>query len=358
MGWITGNGTATLVAILFMSTLSLMAQAQDITLPQTTGDPVILYLPQGATDNDALTVFVNGAETPIAGRYVIANDTLAFIPAFGFEPGQDYVARIGVGDTKQVAFSIPDDRVIVPADVTGIYPSGDTLPENTLRFYIHFSVPMQPQVAFDYIELRDSSGSVDEAAFMRFKQELWNEDRTRLTVLIDPGRIKREVATNVELGPALRAGQQYTLAVNAGWPSADGSTVLPAFTKTFDVSQALRSRPSTHHWSTNIPCVGTRGPLIVAFDRPFDRHLLMRSLRIEADEGSMIEGKIDVALAEQIWRFTPNEPWPPEDLRLIADTRLEDVAGNNFQDLLDQVAGKEESTSNSELRISTRNCTG
>lgn len=358
MGWVKGNGIATLVAILSMSTLPPMAQAQEVTLPQTTGDPVVLHLPQGATGNDALTVFLEGAETPIAGRYAVANDTLAFVPAFGFEPGQDYVARIGVGDTKQVAFRIPDDRVIVPADVTGIYPSGDTLPENTLRFYIHFSVPMQPQVAFNYIELRDASGSVDEAAFMRFKQELWNEDRTRLTVLIDPGRIKREVATNVELGPALRAGQQYTLAVKGGWPSADGSTMLPAFTKTFDVSEALRSLPSTHHWFANRPCVGTRAPLTIAFDRPFDRHLLMRSLRIAADEGSVIEGKIDVALAEQIWHFTPNAPWPAEDLRLIADTTLEDVAGNNFHDLLDHVADKEESTSSSELRISTRNCTG
>ena len=36
---------------------------------------------------------------------------------------------------------------------------------------------------------------------MRLKQELWNEDLVRLTVLIDLGRIKRNVATNVELGP-------------------------------------------------------------------------------------------------------------------------------------------------------------
>ena len=359
MGRAKKNRIAKLLAVLSISALAPMAQAQEVSLPQTIWDPVVLHLPQGSSGDDMLNVFVKGAETPIAGRYSLANDALSFFPAFGFEPGQEYVARIGVGDQVKVIFRIPDDRVVVPAEVTDLYPSGGILPENTLRFYIHFSVPMQPQVAFNYIKLRDASGAVDEAAFMQFKQELWNEDRTRLTVLIDPGRIKREVATNAELGPALLAGQQYTLAVEGGWPSADGLTILPTFTKTFQVSEALRSLPTTSHWSVNSPCAGTRAPLTVAFDRPFDRHLLMRSLRVEAGEGRVIEGKIVVDLAEHGLLFNPAQPWPTEDLRLIADTTLEDVAGNNFHDLLDHLAGTEQiDTSSSELRIRTRSCAG
>ena len=218
---------------------------------------------------------------------------------------------------------------------------------------------MQPHVAFDYIKLRDAHGAVDDAAFMRFKQELWNEDRTRMTVLIDPGRIKRDVATNLELGPALLAGQRYTIVVEDGWPSAVGSTVLPAFTKAFQASEALRSRPNTNRWSTDTPCVGTRAPLTVAFDRPFDRHLLVRSLSIETNEGGAVQGQIDVGLAERVLLFTPDQPWPAEDLRLIADTTLEDVAGNNFHDLLDHVAGQDDGErSSSQLRISPRKCTG
>ena len=37
--------------------------------------------------------------------------------------------------------------VAEPAAVTEIFPSGEILPENTLRFYIHFSVPMRSGVA-------------------------------------------------------------------------------------------------------------------------------------------------------------------------------------------------------------------
>ena len=133
---------------------------------------------------------------------------------------------------------------------------------------------MKPHVAFDYIKLRDASGVADDAAFTRFKQDLWNENRTWLTVLIDPGRSKRNVVTNVELGPALREGQRYTLTVDAGWLSADGRSVLPAFKKRFTFGAPLRAFPDVRMWEVTSPCVGTKKSLAMTFDRPFDRHLL------------------------------------------------------------------------------------
>ncbi|MGC3940382.1 hypothetical protein ACOTTU_21490 [Roseobacter sp. EG26] len=275
----------------------------------------------------------------MAGRYSQSEGTLTFLPAFGFDTGQDYVVHVWTPQDEHAlhVFRLANEVATVPASVTETYPSGETIPENTLRFYIHFSTPMRPQVAFDYIKLRDASGNVDDAAFMQFKQELWNEDRTRLTVLIDPGRIKREVATNVELGPALRAGQQYTLSVEGGWPSSDGASVLPIFSRTFTVSSALRERPDVGLWQSVSPCVGTREALEISFDRPFDRHLLFSKVRVLAKTGHRIEGKIEVAGNERVWRFVPNHPWSGTDVKLVAETELEDVAGNNFLDLLDRI---------------------
>ena len=352
------NRIASVLAILLCNMLAPMSQAQGLTLPQVDTDPVILRVLNGIPNPEMLKVTLPGTETPIAGRYVMDGDTIRFSPAFGFDAGRDYVVRLPF-DSKAVPFRISTDTAQLAPIVTDIYPSGDTLPENTLRFYIHFSVPMQPHVAFDYIKLRDASGAVDGAAFMRFKQELWNEDRTRLTVLIDPGRIKREVATNVELGPALLAGQRYTLTVESGWPSADGTAVLPTFTKTFEVSDALRTRPDTRLWSANTPCAGTREPLNVTFDRPFDRHLLTYALRIETQDGHEIEGTIEAKEAEHHWGFTPITPWPAENLLLRTNLALEDVAGNNFVDLLDHVAGPEESDlARSDLRVHVLDCAG
>ena len=353
------KGIGTLVAVLFTS-LTFMAHAQTLSLPQNGTDPVVLHSLERAPEAEMLRVFVFGARTPIAGRYTLGETSMSFLPAFRFEPGQNYVARfLESGELREVAFSLPaPSSSATPAEVTAIYPSGDVLPENTLRFYLHFSVPMQPQGAFDYIRLVNASGAIDDAAFMRFKQELWNEDRTRLTVLIDPGRIKRDVATNVELGPALLSGQRYSLVVEGGWPSADGRSVLPSFEKTFRVTEALRTRPDANLWTLNNPCAGTRVPLIVEFDRPFDRHLLGQSLKIETDAGAMIKGHVDVTKQERQVRFAPHEPWPATGLRLIADPTLEDVAGNNFLDLLDHIAGSSDGTVSTTHRMFTpSNCT-
>lgn len=343
------NGIAKFLAILSVfAMLEWPSHADDggISLPQSRTEPVTLRLPPAAPEQTdptkRLRIYVGGAQpccegrTAMAGRYALTDDTLLFSPAFGFDPGQDYIALFLVRDTPEtVAFRIPLEVTAVPTLVTEIFPSGGTLPENTLRFYIHFSVPMTPHVAFDYIKLRDASGTVDDAAFMRFKQELWNADRTRLTVLIDPGRIKREVTTNAELGPALVAGQEYTLSVEGGWSSADGLSVLPPYSRTFTVSTAQRERPDVRYWQAIEPCLGTTEPLRINFDRPFDRHLLSKDIQVISKDRQFVPGRIQVDAGETAWSFTPDKTWSQSELLVVANTDLEDVAGNNFRDLLD-----------------------
>ena len=358
-----------MLAILFAATIMMScAQAASVMLPQSSGDPVtapvLQNTPESADSSDLLQVFVGPARsccegrTPIAGHYERTNDRVTFSPAFGFDAGQDYVVRIPRGQSEElIQFNIPSDITITAAKVTEIYPSGDTLPENILRFYIHFSVPMQPHVAFDHITLRDASGNADEAAFMRFKQELWNEDRTRLTVLIDPGRIKRNVATNVELGPALLEGQDYTLTIKAGWPSADGASVLPEFSKHFMVGPPLRNLPDVKHWRVTTACIGSRDTLKIAFDRPFDRHLLTQHIRVASKDGHPIEGSIEIGSGERLWTFKPNANWPTDHIQINVDPRLEDVAANNFHDLLDHVASETSGASSIVLPVARTICT-
>lgn len=348
----TTNKVASLLAAFMMVTVMTGVSSADeaqVSLPQLGSDPVVLRLqgdaPEAAEPSDFLQVFVGTPDlccegrTPIAGRYAFDGTSVAFSPAFGFEPGQEYLARTvaQTGEAELTSFQIASEATVQDAAVMQIYPSGDVLPENSLRFYIHFATPMKPHVAFDYIRLRDALGNTDEAAFMRFKQELWNEDRTRLTVLLDPGRIKRNVATNVELGPALLEGQRYTLQVEAGWPSADDRSVLPGFAKSFTVGSSLRSLPSLDFWEATRPCVGTQGSLYVTFDRPFDRHLLDQSIRVAGSDGRDIEGALIVGSGERSLIFTPDAAWSGDTIQLFVDATLEDVAANNFRDLLDHV---------------------
>ena len=354
---------------LLAALISSPAQANGLTLPEDGADSLSLSVSrttlEKTTEQDLLQIYVGTTDpccegrTPMAGRYVQTNQTLTFTPVFGFEAGQDYVARVRLPgkDERLTHFTIPSSAHQLQATVADIFPSGDTLPENSLRFYIHFSVPMQPHVAFDYIKLYDSSGNADDAAFMRFKQELWNADRTRLTILFDPGRIKREVATNVALGPALLAGQRYTLSVGGGWPTADGRSTLAPFVRDFLVTNALRERPDVELWHANSPCFGTRDPLEIQFDRPFDRHLLSKAVHVMTGDEQIIAGEIHIGAAEHSWRFIPNEPWGSKKVQVVANAILEDVAANNFVDLLDHVKSREaDETPSTALQINLESC--
>ena len=322
----------------------------NVRLPEHAGDAVLLDLAECESSHqpsqfgERFAVFVGRADSyhdgrlPVAGRHERHGDSLSFTPAFGFVPGLDYVVRSRRNNQSHLftEFRIPRDLPALPALVTNVYPSGDVLPENVLRFYVHFSVPMTPHRAFDHVTLRDASRVADRAAFMKFKQELWNADRTRLTVLIDPGRIKRSVTTNLTLGPVLMQGERYSLTIDEGWPSADGFSMLPSFSKSFAVGGALRTRPDIERWSWRTPQPGTRETLEIIFDRPLDRHRLDRALRVVTGDGNTIDGTSCIGEQETSWSFTPNKPWTAGEWRITVDDTLEDVAGNNFRELLDR----------------------
>lgn len=321
----------------------------DLVLPARPDEPIEVRLVSSEhrlTDvREHLAVYVGGLEDhhagrgPVAGRYERVGASLTFTPAFGFVAGQAYVVRRGDGRTHRLTeFRVParPEAMPPPARVTAVYPSGEALPENVLRFYLHFSVPMAPHRSSEFISLRDATGQVDPAAFMRFKQELWDADRRRLTILVDPGRIKRGVATNLDRGPALLEGGRYALTVGTGWPAADGSSVLQAFSKPFRVTAALRSQPTMERWTWSSPRPGSSDPLVVTFDRPFDRHLLCDAIRVVSDDGVAVVGEPRVGPAESSWSFVPDEPWGARPVRIVVDDALEDVAGNTARELLDR----------------------
>ena len=109
------TGIARVLAVLLFGYLASVASAQDLTLPQQGTDPVVLHVPNDTPDARMLTVYLSEAKTPIAGRHMITDGTLSFVPAFGFEPGRDYEAHVDAGgDVAQVAFHIPDQREVPP----------------------------------------------------------------------------------------------------------------------------------------------------------------------------------------------------------------------------------------------------
>ena len=174
---------------------------------------------------------------PITGKYRVVVDALRFEPKFPIEPGLEYIAkfdpsRLPVARNEResrLSFRLPAPDKPAAATVARVEPSGDVLPENLLKFYLHFSAPMSRGEVYDRVRLVDASGATVEGAFLRIGEELWDASGTRITLLLDPGRIKRGLRPREEEGPILEAGKTYALVVDRDWRDAAGQPMREAF---------------------------------------------------------------------------------------------------------------------------------
>jgi hypothetical protein len=222
-----------------------------------------------------------------------------------------------------------------PPRVEGVYPSAERLPANLLRLYVVFSTPMTVGESRTRLRLEDDRGRTVERAFLALDEELWDPSGRRLTVLFDPGRIKRGLRANIEMGPPLVEGCRYRLIVDAGWRDASGRAISAPFVRTFEADAPRRDRPDPGTWSIRPPRAGTRTPLVVRFAEPLDRALLFTSMAVDDPLGNQVHGSIDVSDEETEWWFTPDNPWAAGSHRLRVSPDLEDPAGNSVARVFD-----------------------
>src|SRR5262249_33955421 len=158
-------------------------------------------------------------------------------------------------------------------------------------------------------------------------KELWNADQTRLTLLIDPGRIKKEVKPRIDLGPVFHQGRKYTLAVSGKWPTLDGSTLGDDRSRTITIMPPIPEGIDPKSWKVQPPG-NESAALRVSFRRPLDHVVLSRSLAILGPDGRAVAGTGDATDSETGWQFRPQAKWTAGDYVLRVDTSLEDVCGN------------------------------
>jgi hypothetical protein len=213
--------------------------------------------------------------------------------------------------------------------------------------YLHFSAPMSQGASYRHLHLHDEAGQAVEGAFLELPQELWNAEGTRLTLLLDPGRVKTGLVPREELGSILQAGRRYTFTVDGDWPDAEGRPLVASITKTFRIAQADTSQPDPRRWTIGPPRAGTRDALTVTFPEPLDHAMLFRALRVTGPRGLGSEavkaavsgppgaaardvaGAIEVDSGERRWRFTPQHDWQSGQYVLVISPELEDPSGNS-----------------------------
>ncbi|MDR3375067.1 MAG: hypothetical protein P4L98_15170, partial [Ancalomicrobiaceae bacterium] len=221
-------------------------------------------------------------------------------------------------------------------------PSGDCLPENTLRFYIHFSAAMRSGSSQAHVSLVGPDGRSIEGAFLHLVTELWDPDMRRLTVLLHPGRIKRGVGANVAVGPALLAGQRYSIVVGNGMLDGSGRPLRQSFQKSFIAAPAVRRPIDPLQWTVSLPAPGTRQPLVLSFPNSLDHAILSHSLCVVGGTGEPMIGTVDIDASDRRWRFLPDTIWQSGPHQVLIDQRLEDVCGNTISaafDIEGQVGG-------------------
>ena len=275
--------------------------------------------------------------TPVAGKYTAEDDALRFTPLFPLDPGRKYHARYDGGARGSIAgaqvvealVGIPAAAPAAPVHVSGVFPSSNNMPENQLRMYIHFSAPMGRRGGLEHVSLLDDRGKRVVDPFLPVEGELWNADRTRYTVFFDPGRQKRGILPNREMGPSLVAGRNYTLVIERAWLDGNGNPLGESFTKSFHVGPPDLAPLEPKTWKIAPPHAGTRDPISVTFPEPLDRGLLLRAIGVRRN-GVPIVGEVRVDLDETRWTMTPSEPWRPGDHALVALGILEDLAGNRI----------------------------
>jgi hypothetical protein len=210
--------------------------------------------------------------------------------------------------------------------VLSISPAGTSIPANTLRLYVTFDHPARGVVATRDLRLLDDADRTIEGAFMDFGQDLWSPDGLRLTVLFDPGRVKRGVEGDGESAAALKVGHGVTVEIGA---------------KRFRyrITPPVRTAITPQTWRLALPRAASREALTVTFDREMDDALLRDQLEVVDAQGRAQPGQVTTSASGQVWSWHPENAWRAGVYRLVAGSSLEDVSGNRVGEALDHDVG-------------------
>ena len=324
------------VASLLFFACSAPAQELGVEVVDQKGKPVVVVKGLTAPEVANVQVWLHDADVnvdpPMLGSVERSKDRVIFRPRFAVQ--QNTKLNIAVQTDpklKPTHFTATTPaRAKAAATIDAVFPSADELPENILKFYVQFSTPMQKGDIYRFVRLRELDGPDIELAFLEIEQELWSRDSKRLTLLLDPGRIKRGLKPREEMGPIFVAGESYELVIDGKWPNADGVAIGKDYVKRFLAIDEDRSQPDPVQWKIKAPDAGAADPLTVTFLKPLDQPMLMRAIEVRNAKSHPVAGKASVSDQEKTWSFQPDKPWKPGKYKLIIEETLEDNAGNSI----------------------------
>ncbi len=299
---------------------------------------------------EVFPIRTQGATINIAGNYEVGETAVTFTPRFPWANDLQYEASFDLAQLAKnynevyippsatnmlrLEFSLASSHKITP-EVIAIYPSANILPENQLKFHIEFNTPMTQGAVHKLVKLIDSRGTEVEKAFLIVDQEFWDQEMKVVTLLLDPGRIKRGLKANLQMGAPLKADERYQLVVDAGWKNIDGVVTLSPYKKEFRCVDADRSSININEWVITNPGVAT-GELVIDCKENLNYIMASRAIRVTDEKNNPIEGEIILRSNESVIMFRPRQKWNNGTYTLAVNPLLEDLAGNNLNRLFDE----------------------
>ena len=280
---------------------------------------------------------------PIPGTFHMDRESIRFEPRFPFLRDTLY-SLIVYDDTKSnqqrqfEAYSIqsPPSNLDPVTEIISVYPTTNQIPVNQLKFYIHFSNSMSEGNASRAITMhRIDTGERLENVFLN-EPELWDYEHKRLTILLDPARIKRGLQGNIESGYPLVEGVPILLNIKEDLVDGRGARLKSSRQMKYNIGPPERLLVEINNWSYNYPRPNSIDPITVKFDRPMDHALTHRCLCIQAGSGQQIQGYTQVGPEEKSWQFFPAVPWGTGQYAVVVGDILEDLAGNSIKRVFDR----------------------
>lgn len=282
--------------------------------------------------NGEVTEEETSSSTPILGKIKEKENTVYFIPLVPFGWNQKYT--VFYNHTIRY-FSLPIPKDYESLKISKIFPSASRLPSNILKWYIKFSKPINKNNIYKYIRFVSDSGDTIPRAILPLENALISDDGTLLTIWVEPGRQKRNLIPNKQLGSVFSNNKKYQLVISKEIKDTNGVSMLEDFYKQFIIINADRNKPNIRNWQIKIPIADSMSDLLIYFEESIDYGSSIDNILILDDKGQSVKGDCTLLNEEKIFSFKPKKQWKKGKYEIYFDSAIEDLAGNNLNRLFD-----------------------
>ncbi|WP_339334337.1 MULTISPECIES: hypothetical protein [unclassified Croceitalea] len=300
--------------------------------------------------NGEITLQEAKSSAPIIGQLYRDGEIHYFEPIVPFAYEKKY--SLAYKDSI-VYFKIETPKDYQFLSVNAIYPRATELPANILKFHVQFSRPINLANVYDHIYFISSRGIIVDRAILPLENVLISADGTLLTLWIEPGRQKRGLSPNEELGQVFSPGESYTLVVSNRLKDQNGINMQNPFSHQFRVMKPDREKPKIASWEITAPLANTTSDLVINTGKALDFMSATQKVTVYDSQENLVYGQWDLTNGDQQLIFKPNKKWVKGTFSLLFDERLDDLAGNNLLQVFDnEISTKSEQANYEEFKLS------